>query len=74
MKQIDDEVLKDFCRWFARYHKTVASVSVVTTAMCGHLHTYTKAANEMQKRCERLKLMSVEDGTVTINKKEVHNG
>lgn len=69
MKQIDDEQLKKFCRWFAKRHQAVAPVCVVITAMCGHLHTYTKAAEAMVKRCVRLQLMSVAAGTATIDTK-----
>lgn len=73
MQQISDEQLKAFCKWYAGHHQDAAPVSVVQTAMCGHLHTYTKAAAAMLRRCVRLHLVRVEADVVTFIQKEKCN-
>lgn len=64
---ITDNDLMAFCRWYADFHgATNITPSVITTCLCGHFHTSTKAANQLLKRCMRLKLVVADGDTLTI--------
>lgn len=67
LEQITDNDLMVFCRWYADFHgATNITPSVITTCLCGHFHTFTKAANQLLKRCKRLKLVVADGDTLTI--------
>lgn len=64
---ITDNDLMVFCRWYADFHgATNITPSVITTCLCGHFHTFTKAANQLLKRCMRLRLVVAGGDTLTI--------
>lgn len=64
---ITDNDLMQFCRWYADFHgATNITPSVIVTCLCGHFHTYTKAANQLLKRCMRLGLVSLKNDKLTI--------
>ena len=64
---ITDNDLMAFCRWYADFHgATDIMPSVITTCLCGHFHTFTKAANQLLKRCMRLRLVVADGDTLTI--------
>lgn len=66
MKTFNDDELLKFCEWYADYHGTgPVSLSTFTTCVCGHLHTFTKAAEAAVKRLAEL-------GVVKISKKIVN--
>ena len=66
MDNITDDQLKEFCEWFAGFHGVTTEPSVFTTCMCGHFHTYEKAAKLLMKRCKELRLVVVRKGILTI--------
>lgn len=66
IESVTDNDLMAFCEWFADFHGNTTSPSVFTTCLCGYFHTYTKAANQLLKRCMRLKLVNVKSGDLTI--------
>lgn len=64
---ITDNDLMVFCRWYADFRSaTNITPSVITTCLCGHFQTFTKAANQLLKRCMRLKLVVADGDTLTI--------
>lgn len=64
---ITDNDLMAFCQWYGDFHgATDITPSVMTTCLCGHFQTYTKAANQLLKRCMRLGLVSLKNGKLTI--------
>lgn len=64
---ITDNDLMVFCRWYADFHgATDIMPSVITTCLCGYFHTFTKAANQLLKRCMRLKLVVASGNTLII--------
>lgn len=71
--QIADSNLMEFCGWFSKWHGSTTSPSVFTTCLCGHFHTYPKAANQLLKRCIKLRYAVVDGDNLTIvnnNKKQ----
>ena len=63
---ITDNDLMAFCEWFADFHGNATMPSVFTTCLCGYFQTFTKAANQLLKRCMRLKLVVADGDTLTI--------
>lgn len=55
-----------FCGWFADFHGNATMPSVFTTCLCGYFQTYTKGATKLLKRCERLKLVTINGDVLTI--------
>ena len=66
IESVTDKDLIAFCEWFADWHGKTTSPSVFTTCLCGYFHTYTKAANQMLKRCMRMRLVVVQGDKLTI--------
>lgn len=66
LERITDNDLMAFCRWFADFHGNTTMPSVFTTCLCGHFQTYTKGATKLLKRCERLKLVTINGDVLTI--------
>lgn len=74
---ITDNDLMAFCEWFADFHGNTTSPSVFTTCLCGHFHTYTKAANQLLERCKRLRFAVAKGDNLNIvnnNLKTKKNG
>lgn len=73
-----DNDLMAFCRWYADWHGATKIVpTVFTTCMCGHLHTYTKEAEKLLKRCLKLHLVVADGDTLNIvnnNENTTDNG
>lgn len=64
---ITDNDLIAFCQWHANFHgATDITPSVFTTCLCGHFHTFTKAANQLLKRCMELRMVVADGDTLTI--------
>lgn len=67
VNDITDNDLITFCRWYADFHgATDIKPSVITTCLCGYFHTFTKAANQLLKRCMRLRLVVADGESLTI--------
>lgn len=66
LERITDNDLMAFCGWFADFHGNATMPSVFTTCLCGYFQTYTKGATKLLKRCERLKLVTINGDVLTI--------
>ncbi len=65
MAEFQDNELREFCTWYqVHFRKKESFKSVVTTCMCGHFHTYTRAAEILLKRCVELGLVTVKENVV----------
>lgn len=70
MKTNDNDLI-DFCNWFANFHgATNIKQSVIVTCLCGYFHTYTKNAEQLFKRCQKLNLVVITNDAVVINNKK----
>lgn len=64
---ISDIDLMAFCQWYADRHGTTnIKPSVITTCLCGYFHTFTKAAEQLLRRCKKLKVVVADGETLTI--------
>lgn len=60
-------LFSEFCNWYAdRFGNGPTPCSVFVTCLCGHFHTYTKAAEAILKEMNRAGLVVVKRGTVQI--------
>ena len=65
-----NQELREFRDWYADHHGTQPTEhSVFTTCICGHFHTYTKAAEAILSEMRKMRLVEVRAGKVTINDK-----
>ena len=51
--------------------------TVIETCLCGYFHTFSKAANQLLKRCMKLGLLVAHNGNMTIvnnNEKTTNHG
>ena len=77
IESVTDNDLMALCDWFADFHGNTTSPSVITTCLCGHFHTFTKAADRLLKRCMRLRLVVADGDNLNIvnnNLKTKKNG
>lgn len=59
--------LTEFCRWYADFHGTRPKArSVFITCLCGHFHTYPKAAETILRELKRLRMVEESGGSVRI--------
>ena len=64
MKEIQDNELKDFCRWFRQhFNKTHTFVSILAISMAGRFHLTVKMAMPLIQRCEEMDLIRVKNKT-----------
>jgi len=77
-ERITDNNLMEFCKWYAGFHGAAdIEPSVVETCLCGYFHTFSKAANQLLKRCMKLGLLVAHNGNMTIvnnNEKTTNHG
>lgn len=64
--ELTPTLLSEFCNWYADRFGSVTDRSSFITSMCGHFHTYTKAAEAILKEMNRAGLVVVKRGTVQI--------
>ena len=59
--------LREFCKWYAgNFGARPAACSVFVTCLCGHFHTYPKAASTILREMKGLGLVEVRGGTVRV--------
>jgi hypothetical protein len=62
MKEISDEQLIDFCRWFRQTNgKTHTYVSTLGIIMAGRFHITARMAEPLVKRCRQLGLIHIKN-------------
>lgn len=67
MKQPTVIELREFCKWYAgRFGNTQTETSTFTTCLCGHFHTYSKAALSILRDMKGLGLVQVRNNTVKV--------
>ena len=66
-ERITDNNLMEFCKWYAGFHGAAdIEPSVIETCLCGYFHTFSKAANQLLKRCMKLGLVVAEGDTISL--------
>ena len=66
-RTITDTDLVEFCKWYADFHgDTDIETSVIVTCLCGHFHTFPKAADKLLMRCKKSGLVVANGDTWNI--------
>ncbi|MDD6686826.1 MAG: hypothetical protein PUE70_03935 [Sodaliphilus pleomorphus] len=66
-EKITDNDLMGFCKWYAGFHGAAdIESSAIETCLCGYFHTFSKAANQLLKRCMKLGLVVAEGDTISL--------
>lgn len=71
-ERITDNDLMEFCKWYAGFHGAAdIEPSVIETCLCGYFHTFSKAANQLLKRCMKLGLVVAESDTISLTSNNI---
>ena len=64
-----EQQLLDSLKWFANWHTPTPEESVLVTFLTGRFRTYTKDARRFLRQAEKMGLVKIRGGDVTINVK-----
>ncbi len=64
-----EQHLRESLKWFADWHTSTPKESVLVTFLTGRFQTFTKDARRILRQAEKMGLVKIRGGDVTINVK-----